>query len=148
QWMLLGVPLIIIAVPLAHLILTRVSFRVSNASIPGVREQIASERAKLGPMSRPEWIVTGAFGLAIALWVSREAWKTTAAGPLLTAEVIAMGAALLLFFIPAHRRSCTFVLDWKTLHKRPWDVLALFGGGLGLASAMSKTGLVEAMATG
>lgn len=148
QWMLLGVPLILIAVPLAHLILTRVSFRVANAAILGVREQIASERAKLGPMSRPEWIVTGAFGLAIALWVSREAWKTTAVGALVTDEVIAMGAALLLFFIPAQRRSGIFVLDWKTLHKMPWDVLVLFGGGLSLASAMSKAGLVEAMATG
>lgn len=146
QWMLIGVPLILISVPLVHFILTRISFRVSNDDIPGVSDQIASERSKLGRMTWPEWAVTGAFGLAIALWISREAWKSTPLGPLLTDEVIAMGSAIILFFIPAGRRKTDFILDWKGLQKMPWDVLVLFGGGLSLAGAMDKTGLVTALA--
>lgn len=156
QWMLIGVPLILISLPLVHLILTRVSFRVSNEEIPGVREQLSAERAKLGRMSWPEWAVTGAFGLAITLWISREFWKTAAPkipgaewslGSLVTDDVIAMGAAVLLFFIPANRKRTAFILDWTGLQKMPWDVLILFGGGLSLAGAMSKTGLVAALAT-
>lgn len=155
QWMLIGVPIILISIPLVHVILTRISFRVSNTEIPGVREQLSSERAKLGRMTWPEWAVTGAFGLAIALWISREFWKAEAPkapgadwplGALITDEVIAMGAAVLLFFIPANRRKTAFVLDWKGLQKMPWDVLILFGGGLSLAGAMDKTGLVTALA--
>lgn len=155
QWMLIGVPIILISVPLVHLILTRVSFQVSNTEIPGVREQLSSERAKLGRMTWPEWAVTGAFGLAITLWISRELWKAEAPkvpgadwplGALITDEVIAMGAAVLLFFIPANRAKTVFVLDWKGLQKMPWDVLILFGGGLSLAGAMDKTGLVTALA--
>lgn len=155
QWMMFGVPLVLIAVPLTHLILTRVSFRVADVEIPGVREQLAGERARLGRMTRPEWIVTGVFGLAIALWVSREFWKSAATGlpgphaswgALVTDEVIAIGAALSLFFIPANRQRTAFVLDWSGLRKMPWDVLVLFGGGLSLAAAMEKTGLIAALA--
>lgn len=146
QWMLIGIPIILISIPLVHLLLTRVSFRVSNDDIPGVREQIAGERAKLGRMTWPEWAVSIAFGIAITLWISREAWKGTAFGALLTDEVIAMGAASLLFFIPADRKQTAFILDWKGLQKMPWDVLILFGGGLSLAGAMDKTGLVTTLA--
>ena len=156
QWMLIGVPVILISVPLVHLILTRISFRVPNEEIPGVREQISGERAGLGRMSWPEWAVTGAFGLAIVLWISREFWKSSALtlpgasgplGALITDEVIAMGAAVLLFFIPADRKKNAFILDWTCMKKMPWDVLVLFGGGLSLAGAMEKTGLVASLAT-
>jgi sodium-dependent dicarboxylate transporter 2/3/5 len=98
--------------------------------------------------------VAGAFLLAVILWVSREAWKAEAPrdpgaawplGALVTDEVIALGAAVLLFFIPAGRDR-GFVLDWGVMKKLPWDVLILFGGGLSLAGAMEKTGLVLALA--
>jgi sodium-dependent dicarboxylate transporter 2/3/5 len=155
QWMLLGVPLILVSLPLVYLILTRLSFRVDNRPIAGVHEEIAAARGKLGRMSGPEWSVAGAFLLAVTLWVSREAWKAEAPrdpgaawplGALVTDEVIAMGAALLLFFVPAGRGK-GFVLDWGAMKKLPWDVLILFGGGLSLAGAMEKTGLVLAMAS-
>lgn len=155
QWMLLGVPLVIIAIPLVHLILTRISFRVGTEEIPGIRENLAVERTKLGRMTSPEWAVAGAFGLAIVLWVSREIWKAPAPkvageawplGALITDEVIAMGCALLLFLVPSGRGRGVFVLDASCLKKMPWDVLILFGGGLSLAGAMEKTGLVNSLA--
>lgn len=146
QWMLLGVPLVLLALPVAWFILTRLSFRVPAAAVAGVREEIATARARLGPLSRAEWTVSGTFVLAVSLWISREFWKTIPPlGPLLTDEVIAMGTALLLFFIPAGRGH-GFVLGWSDMKKLPWDVLILFGGGLSLAAAMEKTGLVLALA--
>ncbi len=154
QWMMFGVPVVLVALPLVHLILTRVSFRVGDEAVEGVREQLVEQRSRLGRMSGPEWAVTGAFVLAIVLWVSREAWKAappSAAGApwplgaLITDEVIAMGAAALLFFVPAGRGRGR-VRDWGAMRKVPWDVLILFGGGLSLAAAMEKTGLVAALA--
>lgn len=146
QWMLLGVPLVVISLPIVWLVLTRLSFRVPAAPVAGVREEIATARGRLGPLSRAEWTVAGAFLLAVTLWVTRELWKTVAPlGPLLTDEVIAMGTALILFFIPAGRGQ-GFVLGWSDMKKLPWDVLILFGGGLSLAAAMEKTGLVLALA--
>lgn len=156
QWLLLGVPLILVSLPLVYLILTRLSFKVPNTEVPGLREALHGERLKLGCVSKGEWAVMLAFGLAIVLWVSREAWKAEAPkapgaawplGALVTDEVIAIGAALLLFFIPVDFKKGVFVLDWQCIKKLPWDVLVLFGGGLSLAAAFQKTGLVLSMAT-
>ncbi|ATC65418.1 anion transporter [Nibricoccus aquaticus] len=156
QWMLFGVPVVIVSLPLVYWILTRWSFLVENTEVSGVRERLAEERSRLGRMNWPEWAVTGAFVGAVTLWISRELWKAPAPkspdapwplGALITDEVIAMGMALLLFFIPAGRSRGGFVLDWTCMKKMPWDVLILFGGGLSLAAAMEKTGLVAALAT-
>ena len=147
QWMLLGVPLILVSLPLVYFILTRISFRVPNEEVPGLRDALHKERTSLGRMSKGEWAVTFAFGLAIVLWVSRELWKSTPIGIVVTDEVIAMGAALLLFFVPLDFQKGIFVLDWQCMKKLPWDVLVLFGGGLSLAAAFQKTGLVSSMAT-
>ncbi|RBP39823.1 sodium-dependent dicarboxylate transporter 2/3/5 [Roseimicrobium gellanilyticum] len=147
QWMLLGVPLILVSLPLVYLILTRLSFKVPNDEVPGLRNALHQERTKLGRMSKGEWAVAGAFSLAIVLWISRELWKGTAIGKIVTDEVIAMGAATLLFFVPLDMKKGIFVMDWASMKKLPWDVLILFGGGLSLAAAFKKTKLVDAMAT-
>ena len=60
QWMLLGVPIIMISVPLVQLILTRLCFRVGRDDIPGIRDQLAGQRASLGRVIWPEWAVAGA----------------------------------------------------------------------------------------
>lgn len=155
QWMLLGVPVILVSLPLVYLVLTRLSFKVQGAEVPGIREKLADERRALGRMCWPERVVVGVFCLAISLWVTRELWKTeipqtgglfSSLRTLLTDEVIAMGAGILLFFIPAGRNQDTFVLDWNSMRKMPWDILVLFGGGLSLAAAMEKTGLSGSLA--
>jgi sodium-dependent dicarboxylate transporter 2/3/5 len=145
QWLKLGLPLVAVSLPLVHLILTRVSFRVENVEVAGIREGLREERRGLGRMTFPEWVVTAAFLLAVTLWVSREHWK--ALFPAITDEVIAMVAALVLFAVPADFRKGIFVLDWTCLRKMPWDVLILYGGGLSLASAIERTQLAAAMAT-
>ncbi|MFZ4765588.1 MAG: SLC13 family permease [Roseimicrobium sp.] len=144
QWMLLGVPLIVVALPAVYFILTRLSFRVDNTETPSVKAALHAERAQLGRMAWPEWAVTGAFLLAVTLWISREAWKAQL--PAVTDEFIAMACALVLFFVPVDWGKGVFVLDWDGLKKMPWDVLVLFGGGLSLASAIEKTKLAAAMA--
>lgn len=146
QWMLLGVPLIIIALPIVFFILTRISFHVDNTEIPGIEETLTEERKGLGRMTGPEWAVAGAFLLAATLWISREWWKSYL--PALTDEVIAMGCALLLFALPVNLKKGVFVLDVGCLRKMPWDVLLLYGGGLSLAAAMMETNLATAMAEG
>ena len=145
QWLKMGLPLVLIALPFVHFILTRVSFRVENAEVEGIREGLEAERRGLGRMSFPEWIVAAAFVLAVGLWVSREHWKTSF--PAITDEVIAMVSALILFAVPVDFKKGVFVLDWTCLRKMPWDVLILYGGGLSLAAAIEKTQLAAAMAT-
>src|SRR5690606_7001931 len=43
QWMLLGVPVVALALPVVHLALTRLLFRPGRAPLPGVADLIARE---------------------------------------------------------------------------------------------------------
>lgn len=53
----------------------------------------------------------------------------------------AIFVAILLFVIPSGKRDGSKLMDWKTAHKLPWDIVLLFGGGFALASGFQSSGL-------
>ena len=135
QWMLLGVPVVVVMLPVAYLVLTRLVFPMGGLELGGVRSVIDREYEELGDMERGEIIVAVIFGLAAFFWISR-----SFLGLPINDAGIAMTAAVLLFAIPAGK-SQGFVLDWGVARTLPWGVLLLFGGGLALAGAFDATGL-------
>ncbi|MBK3748780.1 SLC13 family permease [Stutzerimonas balearica] len=138
QWMLLGVPVTAGMLLFTWWWLTRGGFRLSGGDS---RSMLQQEMAALGPMSRQEKLVALIFTLAALAWI----FQPLLAEPLpgLNDTSIAIGAALLLFLIPANIKERTFLLDWQTANKLPWGVLLLFGGGLSLAGVIGASGLAE-----
>lgn len=141
QWMLVGLPLVMIALPLVFVLLTRVIFRLRIGELPGGRELIRGELARLGRMDRAEKQVAAVFVLTAALWVTRPLLQTWLPG--LSDTGIAIFGALLLFILPVDWRAWRFVLSWRDTTRLPWEVLILFGGGLSLAAGISDSGLAE-----
>lgn len=139
RWMLVGVPLVLVLLPLCWLLLTRVVLPLGSREIPGGRELIAREITLLGPVSRAEWSVAAVFVAADLLWVGRP-WIVEWA-PGLSDAGIALAAAVLLFVLPAAHGGSERVLDWEWAGRLPWDVLLLFGGGLSLADGIAESGL-------
>jgi len=130
-----------VSLPLTWLLLTYLVFPVRLAELPGGRELIRTEYARLGPLSRGErWIGT-IFLLTAALWIVRPLLDDAVPG--LTDTGIALSAALITFLVPLDLRRGEFLLDWKTAEQLPWGVLVLFGGGLALADAVTRSGLAE-----
>lgn len=148
QWMLLGLPLATVFLPIAWLILTRVVYPPAFSEIAGGRELVEREMESLGPVSRNERLVLTIFvGTALA-WILREpvtSWDWLVDHvpwvERLTDTGIAVIAALLLFAIPYDFKSGETSLDWDTAVTLPWGVLLLFGGGLSLANAVQSSGL-------
>ncbi|WP_376693525.1 SLC13 family permease [Wenzhouxiangella sp. EGI_FJ10409] len=141
QWMLVGLPLVVIALPVVFILLTRVIFRLGIGELPGGRELIRGELARLGRMDRAEKQVAAVFVLTAALWVTRPLLQTWLPG--LSDTGIAIFGALLLFIVPVDWRAWRFVLSWRDTARLPWEVLILFGGGLSLAAGISDSGLAE-----
>lgn len=135
QWMMLGVPVVLVMLPLTFLLLTRVVFPARGLELASVHSVIHLELARLGPMARGEKIVAAVFAAAAFCWIFRGFLELPVSD-----SGIAMTAALLLFAIPVSRQA-GFVLDWSVARALPWGVLMLFGGGLALASAFESTGL-------
>lgn len=140
QWMLLGVPLVAVGLPLTFVVLTRV-YPLGREPMARGAAAIGEQLAAMGRMSGPERTVAAVFGLVAALWVFGPLVRVVLPG--LTDTGIAIGGALLLFLLPVDWGRMEFVLDWRSASELPWGVLVLFGGGLSLAAAVQATGLAE-----
>jgi solute carrier family 13 (sodium-dependent dicarboxylate transporter), member 2/3/5 len=141
EWMLVGVPLAAVGLPVTWLVLTRWVYPVRMTEIPGGREAIAREVLALGSLSRGERMVATVFVLTAAAWIFRPLLEPLVPG--LSDAGIAIVAAVVLFLLPVNLSAGEFVLNWEWARRLPWDVLILFGGGLSLAAAISRTGLAE-----
>ena len=140
QWMIVGVPLSVVMMAIAWFLLVKVLFKPEIDRIPGGRELIREELAKLGPMSTGEKLVLAMFVLAAVSWISL---PLIFEEPPISDEGIAMAVGLLLFLIPGGANRGVRLLDWDTAEKLPWGVLLLFGGGLALSAQFSESGLTE-----
>ena len=145
QWMLLGVPIVLVALPIVYLVLTRVMFTLDTRELPGMADLIRAERSNMGPPGRGELAVAIVFVLTASGWVFQPLIAQTV--PLVSDTTIAMTGALLLFMIPVDLKRGAFVMDWHATRDVPWGVLLLFGGGLSLAGNIERHGLAAYLGT-
>ncbi|NOY59433.1 MAG: DASS family sodium-coupled anion symporter [Calditrichaeota bacterium] len=139
QWMMIGVPIVVLGLPLAYLTLTRIVFPIHIEKLPGGEEYIHSELEKLGPITKAEKWVAIVFILVAFSWMLRPLIVKLLPG--VSDTGIAVAGALVMFAIPVDWKNGVFLMTWKEAERLPWGVLILFGGGLSLASAITRTGL-------
>ncbi|MEQ8934371.1 MAG: SLC13 family permease [Amphiplicatus sp.] len=138
RWMAVGVPGVIIGVPLMALWLTR--------SMGGVTAPMLKSP---GPWRTEEIRTLTVFGLAVLAWITRSepfgGW-----GGLLGIEAagdstVGVLAVVLMFLVPDGKAGPDgkggALLDWKTANDIPWGMLLLFAGGICIASAFRASGL-------
>ncbi len=152
RWASFGIPTVILFIPIAWLLMTRVLFPVGRLESAKTREVIVEELHKLGRMSRGERFTLLIFVSAALAWVFRvdidfgvfrlPGWASSLAlHKKVTDSTIAMTAGILLFVTPVDWKRGEFLLDWKTATKVPWGILLFFGGGLAISAAFVATGL-------
>jgi sodium-dependent dicarboxylate transporter 2/3/5 len=151
QWMAFGVPAAALMVPAAWWILTRSLPRFEGGE--DVRDRVRKDIRGLGRMTQPEMRAAIVFGFVALLWVSRlwlvdlldaMGWGTLAAfGGAEVDMMIAMAGAVIMFLVPAGGGEKRMLLNWEEAERLPWGVLVLFGGGIALGNAISRTGLSE-----
>jgi len=168
DWMLLGVPTVIVLLPFAWLILTKLVFPLKEFSHQKGKKFILDELKKMGPVTIPEKRTAIVFGLIALSWITRPLLKEfidlsfveslsnswfSIFIPFLRFLVsfvqnlsdtnIAVFGALLMFMVPAgcSENPSARLLNWDWAVKLPWGVLLLFGGGLSLAAAIDSTSL-------
>jgi sodium-dependent dicarboxylate transporter 2/3/5 len=157
QWILAWLPVVVLYLPIAWYLLTRVLFRVPRG-LSDAGALLAAQRRALGPWTSGERRMAALFGLTALLWLTRadvelgalrfQGWGDLVRGPsgrsAVTDATIAIAMALVAFVVPSGRGSAgrgSTLLDWSIARKLPWDVLLLFGGGFALAGAFRECGL-------
>lgn len=142
KWLIAGVPLVCIFLPLSWFWLTRIANPMPKIELPNAKEIIEDELRQMGPMHKAERWTLAIFALTSLGWIFRPWIVDIFPQPTMVKDAtIAITGALLLFVIPVNFRKRIFVMDWEWAAKLPWGVLILFGGGLALAEGFKISGL-------
>jgi len=141
RWMLVGIPVTFIMLPIAWLVLTRIIFPVNIPASEAVNRHLHTMREEMGPITTPEKRVAVVFMTVVVCWVLRRPLTELLGLTGVSDAGIVMTAALLLFMLPSGDRTQPQLMTWHDASRLPWGVLILFGGGLSLAAAVSSSGL-------
>jgi solute carrier family 13 (sodium-dependent dicarboxylate transporter), member 2/3/5 len=155
QWMMFAVPFSLLLLILAWFYLVYIAAPVNVHRTGQERQVLKEEIRKLGPMSREEKAVSAIFFTTALLWVFRSdinlggfsipGWSNVLGlKDFIDDSTVAIAMAVSTFIIPAGKRQdgkIQFLMDWDSVHKIPWGILLLFGGGFALADGFQQTGL-------
>ena len=151
DWFLLAMPLSLLLLFTLYIVMTKILFPNKMKADNATRKLIRDEIIQLGPMGTEEKRVLIIFACTAFLWITRELINKLSfiqsAGIKLDDTIIAMMGALALFICPASNKNSLSknILEWGDTQKMAWGILILFGGGISLASAMERAGLIEAV---
>ena len=137
-WAAFGVPIVLLGVPLAAFIIGKVQ-RVADYPFDGASAREAIDPK--GPWSIAEKRLVPVIAVTFTLWMTRPLLTPYLPAGSLTDGTIAILAGFMLFILPdgTGRR----MLVWQEANRAPWGVIMMFGGGLALAGAMTRTGLAD-----
>ena len=144
QWMLVGVPFTLIMLGIIYCLSVYVFYpnRLGKLKLSG--KVIQSELKKLGRVNKKEKIVMVIFLTTVFLWIFQRQIKVWI--PSLGNITIAMLGAFAMLVVPSNLRKREFILQWRDMKRFPWGIIILFGGGIALAAALSKAGLIDMIA--
>jgi sodium-dependent dicarboxylate transporter 2/3/5 len=154
EWMKIGVPIVVILIPLIWIYLVRFVTPLAGRRTPGRRTAVREDLEALGPITPPERRVLASFGMTALLWLflnpvdlgplTVPGWSAwTPAPELVDDSTVAIAMALSLFCLPAGDGKGSRLLDWNSAVRLPWGVVLLLGGGFALAEATQLTGLAD-----
>lgn len=148
SWMLIGLPLILILLPILWWYM--VKYYKIEGELEGGKAQLDEAFAALGPMKLGEKKALAIFILTAIGWLWRKdipidefvlpGWSTLlGVGDTVNDSTVGMIGALLMFIVKDGEAKP--LLNWSQAQKIPWGPLMLIGGGLALATGLKLSGL-------
>ena len=140
DWMKFAIPISATLLIICWLYLTKVAYKFPNEEVSEGRKEILNQIKLLGKFSYEESRVLIVFALTAIAWILRGFLETII--PAIDDTIIAISFAVILFIIPTKKNSVDrTLLVWKDTVKLPWGILLLFGSGMAIATAFTKSGL-------
>jgi solute carrier family 13 (sodium-dependent dicarboxylate transporter), member 2/3/5 len=148
EWMKIGLPVAVILLLSLYFVLTKWLYPSGLKKDELTSMHIRQELDSLGPMSVAEKRVLYVFLFTASMWILKD--LINAIGVIkLDDTMIALIGASLLFMIPSGmgKQEDQQVLLWSDTSRVAWGILLLFGGGIALAAALEKAGLIQMLGT-
>ena len=147
SWMLICTPLAILLLMCLYWVMVKWLFPNRIKSDDGTKQLIQNEIHQLGPLSVAEKRVLTIFITTALLWITRDTINQAQNWFKLDDTIIAVMCGVALFICPSGSKdeNNDSLLEWGDTSKMAWGILLLFGGGISLASALEKAGLMQQM---
>lgn len=137
DWMSIGIPVVIVFIPIAALWLGRRLADTPAAPLPQLGAWTAGERR-----------VMAIFALTALAWITRSepygGWREWLGLGQANDASVALLAVIAMALVPDGRGQR--LLSWDQASSIPWGALILFGGGIALATAFERSGLSAVVA--
>lgn len=144
DWAMVCTPLSVMLLFILYLVMVKWLYPNGMKSDETTKAIIKNELLSLGTYTKAEKRVLVIFLCTAALWITKDLLNTIS--PLkLDDNMIAIVGATALFLTPSGNEG-EALLEWKDTSKMAWGILLLFGGGIALAGALEKAGLIEGLA--
>ena len=143
DWSLVALPFSAVMLFVTYFVLVKIMFPNRLGEFQDAQNVIDHEVTKLGKPSTGEKRTLVIFIVTAMLWIFGALLNGINPWFKLSDEIVALLAALAMFVVPVNFSKGIFVLEWQDTEKLPWGILLLFGGGLSLADALAKTGVVD-----
>lgn len=151
NWMLICTPLAFLLLLSLYWVMVKWLFPNRIKSDDGTKQLIRNEIQQLGPLSVAEKRVLIIFITTALLWITRVIINDAQNLFKLDDTIIAVLCAVALFICPSGNQSNEVqglndtgsLLEWSDTSRMAWGILLLFGGGICLAGALEKAGLMQ-----
>jgi solute carrier family 13 (sodium-dependent dicarboxylate transporter), member 2/3/5 len=145
DWMLLCTPLALLLMFTLYFISTKILFPNHIKADSKAGAYINGQIALLGKWKTPEKRVLFIFIATASLWIFKKLINDSQQVIKLDDNMIALMGAVALFICPAGSadKADDNLLEWEDSSKMAWGILLLFGGGIALADALEKAGLIQ-----
>ena len=134
EWLKIGLPIVLVLLPLAWVWLTRSVTGGSAIDLPAATN-----------WSKDQKRVVAVFALIVLLWIFRTeplgGWTAQFGLTTVGDSTIALLGAALMFVVRSEKGDG--LLDWQTAVQIPWGVLLMFGAGITIAKAFFESGLAD-----
>ncbi len=155
DWLVVGLPLVALTLPLAWLLLTYVVYPPEAYDVRAARQRARDELGSMGPLSPAArrtvavfattaflWLL-GGFEFVVADWLP-PAWRVTLFGGAGTTVLGTTGHQGALYFVLVGLLAVPALVvsgsvPWDDLVDVDWGTLLLLGGGISLANALADT---------
>jgi len=151
DWMLICTPLALLLLLSLYVVSTKILFPNRIRSSEAANKHIREEILLLGKWGNAEKRVLIIFVCTALLWIFKDIINSSQQWFRLDDNMIAVMGAVMLFICPAEqvknaqlgKNKTENILEWEDTSRMAWGILLLFGGGIALADALEKAGLIQ-----
>jgi len=145
NWMLICTPLALLLLFFLYIVMVKWLFPNRIQSNDSTKLMIQQEITQLGPLSKAEKRVLLIFICTALLWITRGIINEMQGLFKLDDTIIAVMCGVALFICPSGFKEPAndSLLEWSDTNKMAWGILLLFGGGITLAGALERAGLMQ-----